>query len=336
MHAASLSLIYFVLAWALAQNAEDDFPIVAPARFSKVVGEYDISASASTVEVRVEEPLTLTVRIKGAGPAMFQPERANLKLFPDSFGADFYVTPAEQDQRTPDGKTWEFVYRLRPKREDVALIPGLQLMYYAPARKKFESSFSDEIPIKVMPKSPSTQNLGLKIIRAPERFYKLRPIEEVVRDDSPLPAPGPALLAALVAFPPLACFGWYRLWRKLYPNAAEQRARQQSRAARRALAYLQKQHPDPPRTRAAAIDYLRQRFDLSATEATPREVAIHLKRIGLSKSVVNGWEIFLQSCDQVRFGPRGAIFQSAGQTERLSQEAIRLIQAVEGEPCAAC
>src|SRR2546421_170972 len=161
MHTSSLLPLCAALSWALAQDADIEIPTVAPPHFSQVAGQYEISASATPAEVFVEQPITLVIRITGTGPAKYQPERKNLKLFPDDFADDFHVEGlAEQDRKLTDKNMWEFVYRLRPKRENVAVIPGLQLLYYSPARKKFESSFSDDIRIKVTPRpAASLENL---------------------------------------------------------------------------------------------------------------------------------------------------------------------------------
>src|SRR5205823_1174433 len=119
MHASTLLLLCSVSSLALAQDAEVEIPAVARPHFSQVAGQYDITASAAPTVVRVEEPITLTVRISGTGPAKYNPERKNLKLFPDGFLEDFYVEGlAAEDKKKPDKNTWEFVYRVRPKREN--------------------------------------------------------------------------------------------------------------------------------------------------------------------------------------------------------------------------
>ena len=176
---------------------------------------------------------------------------------------------------------------------------------------------------------PTAEKLNLPVVPPPARFYQSRPIDDVSQDDTPGPAPSPALLAALAALPPFLCFLWYRVWRQLYPNAAERRYRRRSRASRIALACLRKQAPDVPRTRAAAVDFLRQRLDLAAVEATPREVARHLKRLGIAKPLVTAWTTFLQTCDCIRFAPSA---ERSG--DFLNGEAVRLIHAVEADPCA--
>jgi hypothetical protein len=321
-----------------AQDADVEVPAVTPADFSQIVGKkYEISSSAAPTEVLVEEPIILKVQISGQGPQKYRPERKNLHIFPEDVADDFHVEAlTDQDKHQPGKGLWEFVYRLRPKRADVSRIPELQLKYFVPESKRFQSSFADEIVIKVTPRQPVTaEKLKLKVVQAPARFYQLRPAEEVARDDTPMPAPSPELALAILALPPLACLVWYRVWRRLYPNAAELRLRRRSRAARLAVAYLTKHAPDVPRTRAAAVDFLRQRLDLPAVEATPREVARHLKRMGLAKPLALEWSVFLGDCDRFRFA-RPADALPADQPENpLCGEAIRLIHALEADPCVA-
>src|SRR5438270_3968043 len=190
-----------------ARAAKVALPTVAPPRFSQVVGAYVISASAAPREIHVEGPIILTVRIVGKGPAQYRPLRQHLHIFPDDLGRDFHVEPlVDQDKQVPDQGLWEFVYRLRPKRPDVTRIPELELSYYAPEKNKFPSSYADEIAIKVTPRQPATTGeLNLKIVKAPNRFYQPRPVDESFREDGPLPPPTPEILATLLALPPLLC-----------------------------------------------------------------------------------------------------------------------------------
>jgi hypothetical protein len=315
-----------------AQSAPIPIPAVTPLNFSQIAGKYDISSSAASTQALVEGPLTLTVRITGKGPEKYRPQRKNLKIFPDDLAADFHLEGlSDLDKSAPDKGVWEFVYRLRPKRDDVTRIPGLQLRYFDLDTRQFASSYADEIPITVRARPAATaEALSLKVVRAPARFYQLRSVAEVVRDDTPEPFPDPGLLVALLAAPMLSCFFWYRAWRRLHPSAAERRQLRRSRAARLAIAHLQKQAADVPETRSAAVDFLRQRLDLAALEATPNEVADHLKRFGFAKPLVSDWAAFLATCDRQRFAP-----EVNQQNSPLSAHAIRLIHAVEADPCVA-
>lgn len=331
-----ICLRLFVLAVVTPLGAEDlqvAFPTVTPPSFSRVVGKYGITSAAAPTEVAVESPITLIVRISGQGPEQYQPQRRNLHLFPEGLADDFHLEDVPDDDQAPapdaNERVWTFVYRLRPKHLKVRAIPELRLLYYVPRARSFQSSFAEEIPIKVMPPPQATPaKLDLKVVQAPARFYQLRSVDEVMRDYSPLPRPGFGLLVVLMVLPLLACFIWYRGWRRWQPSAVESAQRRRSRAARLALGSLAKEADDVGQVRAAAVDFLRHRLDLPAREPTPLEVERFLRRLGFAKSVAADWNAFLQTCDRLRFAARPETFAT-----RIGPEAIRLIQEVENDPC---
>src|SRR5271155_5188084 len=72
----NMNLFVFALLSAFAQPPSIDPPIVGrPDDFSNIVGKYDIQASAEPTDVRVEEPITLRIRIIGSGPEKYEPNR---------------------------------------------------------------------------------------------------------------------------------------------------------------------------------------------------------------------------------------------------------------------
>jgi hypothetical protein len=323
--------LFFGLILTAAIIRADDLPAVTPANFSQIVGDYRISSSAAPLAVRMEEPITLTVVIKGDGPANHQPERKNLHIFPADIADSFHVEPVpEQDKRLPREGRWEFIYRLRPKNERVKGIPELQLVFLPKGASSCQSSFADEIPIRVTPRAEATpETLALKVVQAPPRFYALRPWADVLRNDLPAPPPEPLVLALLLAFPPLLCFAGYHLWRRLNPSAAQREYWRRSGAARLAIAKLAKQNADVQATRAVVVDFLRQRFELSPKEPTPVEVVRCLRRLGIGKRFVAGWQELLEACDRYQFAP--APVPANGYVQA---EAARLIKAVEADACA--
>lgn len=323
--------IFFALIMAPAVRAQgsDEPPAAAPAQFSHVVGQFRLSSSASPTEVAVEEPITLKVLIIGQASPGYEPLRKNLRLFPDDIESRFYIEPVpEQDKLLAEQNLWEFVYRLRPKSAAVKAIPGLRLVYYAPGRKKFQTTFADEIPITVRPRSavpPKIENL--KVMPLPERFYKLYPAEEVLRDQTPIRVSSLGA-AVLFALPPLICLSWYLAWRWRHPSAKQRLEIRRSRAARFALSYLEKQKPDAIRTAAALTDYLRQRFDLTSSDPTPNEIEKHLRRLGATKPTYRSWARFFQTCDRLRFALAPPI-----ESPNLCADAARLIHDLEADQC---
>jgi hypothetical protein len=113
------------------------------------------------------------------------------------------------------------------------------------------------------------------------------------------------------------------------PDAARQARRRRSRAARRALRELRPIRKQPDAYRVAAImgDYLHQRLDLPAREATPAEVANHLSQLGAPVDLIEQAENLFRTCDAARFAPAESLDKG-----KLSSEAGRLILALEAEP----
>src|SRR5262245_52359638 len=145
-----LSLLYAVLVFLTlgstiqAQPGTEEPPIAGrPEDFSGLVGPFRISSTAVPTEVYVEDPLPLTVIITAQPDRSFrasQPDRARLRLFCKEMKEDFFIEPmSEKDRYLEQEKTWQFVYRLRPKRPAVKSVPGLKLVYYLPARRKYQS-----------------------------------------------------------------------------------------------------------------------------------------------------------------------------------------------------
>jgi hypothetical protein len=123
------------------------------------------------------------------------------------------------------------------------------------------------------------------------------------------------------------------LWCWFYPDAARQARQRRSKAAQKALQALRAIEQDDQerrahRTAAVMADYLRQRLDLPAGEATPSEAADHLRRVGYSSQLAEQTADFFRSCDAVRFSPE-PLYTGAD----LSAIAVELILALEAEPC---
>ena len=73
--------------------------------------------------------------------------------------------------------------------------------------------------------------------------------------------------------------------------------------------------------------YLRERFDLAVDEPTPADVAAFLKRRGFAKDLCGQVQTFLHVCDAI-------IYASSPNPAQLSDDAVRLIRALEADPCA--
>ena len=265
-----------------------------------------MKATADPRQVQAEDPLTYTVRII-ADELTRPPRRPALADFPD-FKEGFYIEDmAPLEGNHPDEKTWEFVYRLKPKTTTITTIPGFPFVFYRPGAG-YQNIYADDIEITVSPrKQVVVVNSAAKPIAASEAAFSLGDGDALHREGSRLPATSLLVLALLT--PPLGCIAWYLVWRRLYPDEACRARRRRSRAAQEAL-HAQRdiaKQTDPERQarRAAAVvaRYLRQRLDWRVVEPTPAEVESYLLAQGISEKLAGRTADLMRSCAAVRFDP---------------------------------
>lgn len=312
----------------------DEIPVVGrpvDLPFSGASGWFEVHARAEPTTLQAETLLVFTVSVRAVRPARLPPQRLDLRELPD-FAERFYIEDPAEEFTRPDDNTWEFAYRLKPRRTDVAAIPSLPFVYFNPylltARKGFQVLYTDPIPLRVLPHE--TVQVP---IQAPESAFVLATEAEVLERQTPWTPPTIGMCGILLLAPPLGCLAWYLLWRRLYPDAARRASQRRSRAARRALQALNAaRRLDAPeqaaRTTAIVADYLQQRLDMTIAEPTPREVALLFAQHGCSSALTEQAVRFFEACDRARFLP-----VSEAASFPLTDAALQFILAVEEETC---
>jgi len=287
----------------LAADDDDPPPVGQPDYFNGAVGKFRITTSADPIQVQAEDPLTYTVRVV-AEEMSRPPKRPVLADFPN-FKEGFYIediAPAEGNH--PDEKTWEFVYRLKPKNTSVNAIPGFLFVFYSPG-SGYQTKFAPELDITVVARKqvPTVT----KPIGGPETAFVLADGDALRRDDARLPELW--VLVLMLLAPPIGCIALYLVWRRLYPDDARRAHRRRSRAAQEALRLLhdvQKQTDSEQQALCAAAviaRYLQQRLDWEVIEPTPAEVESYLPAQGISEKLAGQTADLLRTCAAVRFDP---------------------------------
>jgi hypothetical protein len=314
---------------------EDDVPIVGrpfDLPFSGASGWFEVQARAGPTTVQAETPLTFTLTVRAVRPPRRRPQRLDLRQLPD-FAEQFYIEEPDEEVAQPDDHTWEFTYRLKPRRTEVCEIPSVPFVYFNPylltASKGFQVLYTDPIPLHVLP-----QETVQVPVQGPESAFLLVTAPAVLERQTPWAPPSLGTVLVLLLAPPLGCIFWYLLWQWLYPDAAHLASQRRSRAARRALQALliaPRLHTETHAARITAIvaEYLQQRLDSAVAEPTPREVALLFAQHGSSSALTEQAIGFFEMCDCTRFQPGGAGVSPV----ELQNAAIRLILAVEEETC---
>lgn len=277
-----------------------------PLNFSGLVGFWRIDSQADRKEVRVEEPLLLTIALQGQGPVgpAGLPDQAALNIFPKTAHQDFFIDPVpEMKTAAPERNVWTFVWRLRPRHRKVTEIPGLELAYWYPARTRYQRSYADPLPLKVLPPAASeVEPPTAKTVQfPPEAFELLFTVEDLRRGYEPW-APNPLLLVAGSMLPPAVCL-LLLAFRGSRSATTARKNRERSEAAKQALKRLESERA-PETVSAILATYLHARFDFGPREASPAEVTRFLACIGLDRNALADWRKLLQDCDAARFGRR--------------------------------
>src|SRR5690606_11361595 len=117
-----------------------------PGSFSGLVGRYAVEAKAEPRDVRVGDPITLTVTVRGDGPAE---EIPTLDLAgQDGFGDQFKLTGERPTtELLPDVK--RFTTMIRAREADVSAVPPIELTYFDARAGEYRTAASDAIPLRV-------------------------------------------------------------------------------------------------------------------------------------------------------------------------------------------
>jgi hypothetical protein len=324
-----------VLCGEILGAEDDDIPVVGrpvDLPFSEASGWFEVRASAEPTMLQAETPLTFTLIVKAVRPVRRPPQRIDLRQLPE-FAEQFYIEDPSEEAARPDDRTWEFAYRLKPRRTEVREIPGLPFVYFNPylltASKGFQVLYTDPIPLRVLPHE--TVQVP---VQGPESAFGLATEPAVLERQTLWTPPRQSTIVTLLLSPPLGCIVWYLLWRWRYPDAARLASQRRSRAASRALQALHSARRLDAEARAERIaaivaGYLQQRLDLTIAEPTPHEIASLFGRHTFSPTLTEEAVRFFETCDRARFQPVEGV--TGVSLDELQDGAMNFILAVEAE-----
>lgn len=305
-----------------------------PADFNGAVGIYDISVTAKPTDLRVGDPIELTIELWGDGPVASLPPpllTGNPELV-----ANFRL-PTEALAGEMRGVRRRYSVIVRPMSSDVREIPEIKYSYFDPDNARYSYARSAPIPLRVSPAeqlnsatltnmptpAPAGENVlaldGLRDIRTDESALLANSSSITMRDVLVAAAAPPAAFAALG--------GFVFLQRRARSNPARQR---RQAALGNALAALDRAAGLPARERGAAVlsllaGYLADRMDVQAARFEGAAGAELLQSKGVSAATVSRWRGLISGCEQTAFGADPAVAES------LLIEARACLNAAEGE-----
>jgi hypothetical protein len=271
-----------------------------------------VTATSEPKQVPANRAILFTLAIHGvSNPSeLKRPPLHDLPEFARSF----------EIEDVPGNDPATFVYHLRPRTAEVTRIPRLRYAYYNPAAadgKQFPVTYSDAIPIRVLPPVTATE---------PNSAWA---VPEIFRQASPsrgwAPA-GPAWLAGLSAAALALAAGYVAWWRWRNPDGPRLARVRQTRAVRRVLSRLNAAN-EPDAVADAVHGYLGERYGLAIPSAAPCDVEAALTEAGFDESKTAAAVNLLRRCDATRFGDGHDTLAT------LAADATALVHAWEGLPC---
>jgi len=297
-----------------------------PSRFSGLIGEYRLSASATPTEVRVGDPIRFELTLQGPGDLrrIDAPELADMP----GFDSGFRMANRDAERQLGDGRV-TFRYVVRAITDAVDAIPSVVLDSFDPESGAYERIETDPIPLRVQPSQVVTAVDG-------EAFSK--PATEAQRVES---APrtlaanreGAALLRArgatlaqairspvvigLVAAPPMAYFGLLAVFAVRRRHERPQQPLDQRAAARRAMSGLRSDRdPHHDAIRRALIRYEALRSARPEQVVTPGEAVQRIR--GDRADLAERASELLGECEAARFGGRDGACEDRHRSEALA------------------
>ena len=295
-----------------------------PPDFNGAVGLYAIETAANPTDVRVGDPIELTIDVFGEGPIETLPPpllSASARLNED------FRLPGEQLAGELQGGRRRFKLTIRAKRDGVSEIPSIAYPYFDPDAERFIVARSKPIALSVAP-AAEVAPLDLSGARPAQPTASSSPLQaldglrdietsETVLLASAAPVT-PNLVTTVLLAPPalflLACGGLAYAQRRTADPARRRRqlalctARHRIAEAR-ATALRTRSGSDGPDTRvlaggvsAALASYLADRLNEPPGRCTGSTVIDFLRSRSIRPDLVDQWATVVRRCEEASFG----------------------------------
>ena len=289
-----------------------------PADFSGAVGQFTFTADVRPRELKVGEPITVTLRLQGVGniAAARPPAYADTDLFRAYEARLLGDTPDPAADR--GGKTFEQV--VLPRTEELRELPPLQFSFFDPAAGQYRTVTAGPFPLTVHPSEnganamllqvPGGNGGGQALVLGTDLIY-LKPAPSRWLD----PAARAARLRLAMALHAAAPFALAALWlatrrrNRLRRDVAYARRQQAPRSARANLRKAEaalRRSPSPAAVfeplSAAVLDYFGHRLNLPPGAVDAALLHTKFSASQIPDEDLAKWQEFFALSDQILYG----------------------------------
>jgi len=317
-----------------------------PNSFSGGVGKFELKAEANPTAMKVGDPFTVTLTVRGTSDSLLETVRApQLKQQPELVKR-FKIHTDPPAVNTLNDTTKTFTYTLRPRHADVQSLPPIDMAYYDPETRQFHTAQSAPIALQVEPSATlAASDVVVTDNSKPKSQLGRQLADGLLANDTGPEVLVPQqhrlhftpILGAFLIVPPLAyaliCLGQY--WqRKRRANPERQRSKRAARTALASLDTLSRQANADTATLYASVQqtltgYIRDKLDLNSPGLTVDDITHYLRSEGVDDDLVQQASNLFHLCDNARYAPGGL---AVTQYTHLLDEAKTLVQQLEGTP----
>ena len=303
-------------------------PVPEPAGFTGGVGRFEISASADATESKLNEPVTLTVRISGEGnieglPDPDWPEFAGWRVIESPVSVESQVVAG----RITGSRAYEIV--LMPEQAGGLTIPGIRYPYFDPALERYVELASAPIAVSIgdAAGAPAVPSLPA-VADAEEEVPEMRPIKAVppsLRERGTELAKSAGYWAAwaIPALVIVGAVGWRRRVASREAARAEVLRNSALPDARAALGRAVASGGDP---RIAAtevlLSYLSARLETQVSGMTREALILRLRQAGVASDLEDRVGEVLTEGESARYTPSGTSPSATGNRTDLTFQVL--------------
>lgn len=302
-----------------------------PADFSGAVGQFDFAVEVRPRELKVGEPLTVSLRLQGAG-------NIAAAMPPSYRDADAFKTyEARQVGDTPDaasdGGTKTFEQVVIPRTEALKELPALRFSFFDPAASQYRTVSAGPFPLVVHPSETGATALllqvpghaaagGNSLVLGSDLIYlKSAPARWRNGRQGSLRNP---LLAGAHAAAPLVLAGLFFATRRRNQLATDIARARRQKAPRSARANLRKAEAALRESAApaavfaplaaAAADYFGHRLNLPPGAVEAPLILERLRAAKIGDETLAKWQAFFALSDQIRYASASDLSRDALET----------------------
>lgn len=296
-------------------------PADAPNDFTGVVGAFEISARVEQAEARVNEPVTLFVRLWGTGNPTTLPDPtadAEAALSEWRVYDPQITTNVRQNGETIQGEKL-FERLLVPKTDGPLSIPSFSMVIFDPAAEVFRRIETEPIVIDIQPGEQTAAGSSngtngkqdITVLASDIRHIKAAPPSLQRQRTTYLEHPSYWLAWLLPPLAVVVAWTWERHHRRLSSDTAYARAQRANRLARKRLSMARGFTRTDEDAAYAAVDralndYLGDKFNLPSAGLTRDAVRTELTLQSVPQELVSRTLACLDWADSGRFAPVAA------------------------------